>query len=75
MIRIEIETGNAAFHVQSSDEHNGTPDAGPEAARMLREFADRIDRGRIDCDSPTLGGAYRLIDTNGHAAGKLTVTK
>ncbi len=74
MIRIEIETGNAAFHAESSDGRNGNhDDVGPEVGRILRNFAGAIESGRATLESDD--ECYMLFDTNGNRCGKVTVTE
>lgn len=72
MIRIEIETGNAAFHVQSSDEHNGEPNTGPEVCRILRNLVETIEIGRLLIEIEN-GEEFGLLDLNGNRCGKLVV--
>lgn len=57
MLNLSIRTANAAF-----DDGN----AGPEVARILREYADKIDGGDLR-PAP-------LIDYNGNRVGEVTIT-
>jgi len=55
MLRIEIDTSNAAFfHV------NGDPDGGTELARIVKAASDRINTGATDGN---------LKDINGNTVG------
>lgn len=64
--RLTMLTNNAAFHVESNDEDHGTHDPGPEVARLLREAADKIDRGVTRSS---------LIDLNGANVGSFEFTR
>ena len=57
MIRIEINTDNAAF-----DGDGGRA----EIARMLRDIADRVESGSIETDHEHLQG---IRDINGNITG------
>jgi hypothetical protein len=54
-LTITIRTGNAAF----------TDDPHAELARIIREYADRLEGGREDC---------ALMDYNGNHVGEAKVT-
>lgn len=57
--RVSIHCGNAAF-----DDFDGHYDPGAELARILREIADRVERG-------DLSGYYETIrDANGNDVGR-----
>lgn len=56
-IKIEIETGNAAF----------AEDRGAEAARILRKLADSLDMGQW------LTLPSSLIDINGNRTGSVEI--
>ena len=58
-IRIEIETGNAAFDY----------DVGGEVARILRKLADRVVK------TPVVEGPIKLLDINGNTVGAMTVVE
>lgn len=63
---IEIDMDNAAF----TDEDNGEPCQGPEVARILREYADRVDLA-----APLEEGDNgRLRDYNGNTCGTWKVS-
>ena len=61
MIRIEINTDNAAFDGD---------DKPAEIARMLRDIADRLESGSIETDYEHLQG---IRDINGNITGSLEV--
>ncbi len=63
-MRITISTGNAAFHDGLGK--GGGVDAGPEAARILRKLADRVE----SCGMPDPGDPIILMDINGNRVGK-----
>ena len=54
-ITITISTGNAAF----------SPEPEEEVARILREFAAKLDTMRL--------GGFNLRDQNGNVVGRVTV--
>lgn len=56
MMTLKFKTGNAAFDI------DGSPVT--EAARILREIADRIESGRLD--------GY-VFDINGNMIGRYTL--
>lgn len=56
-LKIEIETDNDAFE----------PNGGSEAARILRDVADRIDGADV-CDI-----GFSVRDINGNRVGKVSV--
>lgn len=60
MLTVTIETGNAAFH----DDESGEP-SGHEAARILRELADRLEAGATD---------GKVRDYNGNTVGSFELT-
>jgi hypothetical protein len=60
-VRITIKTGNAAFTYHESH----------EVARILRDFADKLDRADLLI---TTIDEVALIDINGNKVGKVTVT-
>ena len=55
MLRIEIATDNAAFH--NEGEHN----PGPEASRLLRDVAKKVEAGATE---------GKIIDINGNTVGR-----
>jgi len=61
MLTLTINTDGAAFTIQSADADNGTPNPGPEVARLLRQVARDIEAHGIT------GGT--LVDDNGNACG------
>lgn len=60
-LKVEINLDNAAFE----------PDAGTEAARLLRQLANDIDGNRL----AVAGSVKSLRDVNGNAVGKAQVVK
>lgn len=68
MFTVKINTHGAAFTNVTNDEDNGTPNPGPELARLLRELADGIEHR-------TTAGRGTLIDGNGNTAGTWTLTR
>lgn len=61
-ISITLETnGNAAFDGNPTD----------EVVRILREAADRLERG----DDGDDGDGFRLNDINGNACGRVTIDR
>lgn len=60
MLTVNIETGNAAFH-----DEEGEP-SGHEAARILRELADRLEAG------DTSG---KVRDINGNTVGSFELAE
>lgn len=64
--RLTMLTNNAAFHIESNDEDDGTHVPGPEVVRLLREAADKIERGVTRSS---------LIDYNGNNVGSFEFTR
>ena len=65
MFKLQINTGNAAFHPYSDAEELTDQDlceAGPELARILRKLADALEDGTADA-------AEVLTDYNGNRVG------
>lgn len=60
--KLNIACDGAAFTRETNDEDNGTPDPGPEVARLLRAMADRVEAGPFN-------GAD-LYDVNGNHVGR-----
>lgn len=58
---LQIETGNNAFRPKDAD-----GDEGPELVRILRDVADRIERGGAGEDEEIGGYIY---DVNGNRVG------
>ena len=56
MLRIEIATDNAAFH-----NLDGEPNPGPEASRLLRDVAKKVEAGATE---------GKIIDINGNTVGR-----
>lgn len=65
MIRITIETANAAFDPATAGNTHAAA-AGDEVARILDELADRMNRDGL----PSPGEPYTLIDINGITVGE-----
>lgn len=63
---LTIDTNNAAFHVESNDEDNGTYTPEGEVDRLLREVADKVKVGYTH-------GA--IIDFNGNTVGSFEFTR
>jgi len=61
MIKIEIDTDNAAFK----------DDGCTEVARILREFADKIDGRELPKSQETFG----LYDINGNSVGSASLLR
>ena len=75
MFQLTINTAGAAFTVESNDEENGTPNPGPELARLLRTLADKIDQGAADWSGATIRERRgTLVDTNGSSVGRWSLS-
>lgn len=61
-ITITIDCDNAAFHDDEGHQH-----AGPEVARILRDYADEIT-------DETHPEDMKLRDVNGNTVGRVSVT-
>jgi hypothetical protein len=61
VIRININTENAAFHDWTPGHEHG------ETVRILRELADKLQHDGL----PDTGEVYALLDENGNRVGEL----
>ena len=72
MFTLTIRTAGAAFTVESNDEDNGTPNAGPELARILRSIADDVES--IATEGVERVNTQSVIDVNGNRVGGWKLT-